>query len=98
MKQVTYVDEAGRKFLVRVPDNCPENLYSGGILLGPPALTALKLPLSIEVALNNQLFHRGILTKRDALARPKDLFAAWQATLRVNIQEIQRVYQEEENG
>lgn len=92
MKNVTYKDKRGRLFSVNVPDNSVEEDYKHGIVVGPPDLSDLGLPSSFEVRLNNELFHRGILTFMDAKKRRTDVVAALQAVLRVDADKVLQVY------
>ena len=94
MRQVDYIDTDGRHFKVIVTDSCLPELYSAGIPIGPPPLEARGLPLDLEVRLNNQLYNRGIFTQRDAAKRPRDLMAALQGALRLDIQRILEVYRD----
>lgn len=98
MKDVDYVDDSGRAWRVRVPDDCPVDRYHEGIPIGPPALTRLELPEEVEVRLHNQLHGRRLFTRRDVMRRPQDVFGALQATFRVDMQRIQLLYLEEQGG
>ena len=98
MRDVDYIDDEGRSWRVRVPDDCPADRFPEGIPIGPPALTQLELPLAVEVRLHNQLFGRGLLTRRDVLWRPQDVFAALQAAYRVDVQRLQTLYLTEQGG
>ncbi len=98
LKEVDYKDDAGRLWRVRVPDDCPPDRFSAGIPVGPPALDSLGLPLDIEARLHNELHARGLLTFRDALNRPKEIQAALQATLKIDVQRIQTLYRDEQGG
>jgi hypothetical protein len=98
MRDVDYTDDEGRSWRVRVPDDCPADRFVEGIPIGPPALASLGLPLAVEVRLHNQLFGRGLLTRRDVLRRPGDVFAALQAAYRVDVQTLQTLYLTEQGG
>ena len=98
MREVDYTDEAGRRYRVRVPDDCPEALYPSGIPVGPPSLESLGLPLEIEVRLHNQLHNRRLFTRRDVLQRPRDVMAALQAALKIDLQRLQLLYMDEQGG
>ena len=96
MKDIDYQDESGRWWRVRVPDDCPVELYASGIPVGPPSLDSLEdMPEATKVRLHNELFHRGILTRRDALRFGKEIFAALQAAYRTDMQRIQTVFMEQ---
>lgn len=94
MREIAYVDTAGRKFKVMLPDGAPDSDAPYGIVVGPPDLSSLELPLDIEVALNNQLYGRSIFSAKEAAKRSNELFAAWQAALRVNVQALLNLYSE----
>lgn len=98
MKEVDYTDTDGRKWRVRVPDDCPVDRYSEGIPVGPPALAALGLPLELEIRLHNELHARKLFTTRDAMRRPQEVTAALQAALKVNMQRLQSLYRDELGG
>lgn len=98
MRDVDYTDDEGRIWRVRVPDDCPADRYAEGIAIGPPALASLGLPLDVEVRLHNQLHARKLLTRRDVLRRPADVYAALQAAYRVDMQTLQMLYLREQGG
>lgn len=89
LKQVSYTDEEGRIKAVMLPESSSEDeAQLRGIPIGPPSLEELGLPKEIEVALNNELFHRGILTPRDALKRRPEIMSALQAALRLDSEKV----------
>lgn len=94
MESREYTDANGRRWAVMVPDGCPDNMTRSGVPIGPPSLTRLGLPLEVEVRMHNQLLERGILTKRDFEARPRDVMAALQATYRVDLATLHTIYHE----
>ena len=98
LQQVDYEDDCGRRFRVLVPDGCSEDMYAKGIPIGPPSLEGLGLPLDLEVRLHNQLHDRRLFSLRDALRRPKEIQAALQAALRLDMQRIQTLYHSEAQG
>lgn len=98
MRNVTYKDRRGRLFNVNVPDGAKEEDYRHGIVVGPPDLSDLGLPSTFEVRLNNELFHRGILTYMDAKKRRTDVVAALQAVLKVDADKVLMQYQNIEKG
>lgn len=83
---------AGKKCRVIVPDEASENTWQYGVLVGPPDLSELGLPEDIEVRLNNELFNRGLITKRDLRRRGAEVVAALQAALKVDAQRIIELY------
>ena len=80
-------------FLVEVPDDAPESAAKMGVKIGPPDLEPLQLPTRVEVALNNQLFQRGLLTKRDLIGRRHELVAALQSAYKVDVNLLDTVYE-----
>ncbi len=95
MKLADYTDADGRRWRVRVPDDCPVDRYAEGIPVGPPALAALELPLELEVRLHNELHRRNLLTLRDVLRRPMEVQAALHAALKLDAQRIQSLFRDE---
>lgn len=94
MKDVDFVDETGRTFRVRVPDECPPENYHQGIRIGPPLLSDLGWPESIEIRLHNALHSRRIFTAKDVMGRPRDVQAAIMAACKLDMQRLQRIYLE----
>lgn len=92
IRRVDVTDTDGRRLAILMPEEVPDEMWRVGIPLGPPPLDTLGLPPDIEVALSNQLFHRGILTARDAERRAEEISAAIAATLRLSVQKIQQCY------
>lgn len=92
MKQVkTEID--GKKYVVLVEDD--EEDYSRGLVIGPPdALYKLDLPPDLETRLHNELFNRGLITRRDVMKRPNEVFAAWQSACSADVQSIVSCYTE----
>lgn len=84
MRNVTYIDPEGRKFLVQLPDDAPDSHAPMGVPIGPPDLSDLNLPLAMEVRLNNALFARQLLTRNDVRRRRQELTAVWQSVLSVD--------------
>lgn len=92
MKRVTHVDVDGRKRLVAVPDYATEADAYMGIVIGPPDLAPLELPAHIEVAVNNQLFARGIITAADAKARMGEITTAISSACKLDAHRILNLY------
>lgn len=65
MKRVQWTDSDGRKFYSYIPEGVTEAQAHIGVPIGPPSLESLELPLELEVRLNNALFDRGIIEKKD---------------------------------
>lgn len=95
MREVTYTDSIGRKFLVRLPEDMPDSDAKYGFVIGPPILIGLSLPVHVEVNLHNELFNRGILTLADARKRRVELVNALQKALAVDADKILEAYRSE---
>lgn len=93
MRSIEYKDELGRKFLVGVPDDAPDEHARYGLIIGPPDLSDLKLPLDMEVRLNNALYARKLLTRADVRRRKQELLAVWQSVLQVDAGLLAAVYE-----
>ena len=91
MVRADYQDDEGRMWAVLVPLG-HEGEASMGIPIGPPDLSPLGLSPAQEVRLHNQLFHRGILTAKDLRGRGKDVFAALQSALQVDVATVTGLY------
>lgn len=84
----------GMKYKVLVPDDAPVENYKYGIIIGPPDLSGLNLPHEFEVRLNNELYNRGLITKKDIVrSRDNVIFGALQAMLKVDTQRITELYE-----
>jgi CRISPR/Cas system CMR-associated protein Cmr3 (group 5 of RAMP superfamily) len=92
-RDVVYKDSAGRKYLVQIPENAPDSHAKLGVRVGPPDLSELKLPLTLEVRLNNALFDRGLIKLSDVRRRHAELIAVWQAVLRVDSTVLRNLYE-----
>ncbi len=91
MVRANYQDEEGRMWATMVPLGHEEEA-SMGIPIGPPDLSPLGLPPVQEIRLHNQLFNRGLLTPKDLRGRGKDVFAAIQAALQVDVATVTGLY------
>ena len=93
MKQVTYLDPKGRKYLMMVESTDSEEMYQYGIPIGPPDIVdELGLPEEVATELHNQLFQRKLWSIKEVNKHPKAVFAALQATFRINQQMIFNAY------
>lgn len=90
LKRVDWVDEDGRMFASYLPEGVSESQASIGIPIGPPSLESLGLPLELEVRLNNALFMRGILEKKDV--NNDEIRYALLAALKLDTQTIAALY------
>lgn len=99
LKKVNYTDSDGRLKAAWLPESEPDNYAEfRGIPIGPPDLSELELPLEVEVRLNNQLYHRGIIEPLNAFKQRSEIFAALQAALKVDAERIYRIYSGGLNG
>lgn len=92
MRTLDYTDALGRHWRVQLPDDAGDDEVDLGVPVGPPDLEPLGLPEPLAIRLHNELWHRGILTKRDAQARSTELIAAWQAALKVDAMTLARLF------
>ena len=92
MRQVSYEDDEGRFWMVSLPEGVPDSDASMGIPVGPPPLESLGLPEDIEIALHNQLFHRGLLTAKDLKKRRGEIISALIHSLSVTGRAILALY------
>jgi hypothetical protein len=76
------IEIEGYKYKVQVPDDAAPELWQYGIIVGPPDLTSLGLPGEFQQRLHNELFNRGLITRRDV--RQQDVFGALQAAFKVD--------------
>lgn len=93
MRHIERTDAQGRKFLVALPDNAPDSHAQYGVVIGPPDLSELKLPMQMEVRLNNALFARKLFTRIDVRRRKQELLAVWQSVLQADVQTLASVYE-----
>lgn len=96
LKRVEYKDADGRLSQRLIPADAPDEEASAGVLVGPPPLTALGLPLEIEVRLSNELYYRGLFTEQDLKRRRVDAAAAVMAACRLDVDRILTVLHQEE--
>lgn len=88
------IQKDGLWYKVLVPDTADEAMWQYGIELGPPDLSTLGLPPSIEQRLHNELFVRGLISKKDLRGRRPELAAALMAALHVDAQLIASLYED----
>jgi hypothetical protein len=88
LRRIEYRDSDGRLSLRLIPYDAPDEDAVYGVLVGPPPLTGLGLPLEIEVKLQNELYHRGLLTEKDIRKRRYDAAAAVMAACRLDVDRI----------
>jgi hypothetical protein len=94
MKKVEYIDHKGRKYLRLVDNDESEEMFQYGINVGPPEDITDGLGMTDELAteLHNQLYQRGLWSIKEINQNPKFVFAALQATFRINQQMIVNAY------
>jgi len=92
MREVEYKDDQGFLYRVLIPDNAPQEHAELGVRLGPPGLDGLDLTLDQKVRLNNELYHRRLLTKQDVLRRHNEITSALQAALKIDANQILSLY------
>jgi hypothetical protein len=98
MRQVEYTNGSGRRFLVRLPDDAPDEDAPIGIPIGPPEIVDdLDLPEPLATRLHNQLAARRLWTYKDIQRRSSDLQGALQAALQLDVQAIAEAYKAYEN-
>lgn len=85
LRRVTFTDPEGRRFYRMIPMDADEREAEWGVPVGPPSLANLGLPLATEVRLNNELFHRELLTESDIKNRRVDAHAAVMAAYKVDV-------------
>jgi hypothetical protein len=97
MRTVEYKNPIGRLFKVLVPDDCTQDKYQYGIMIGPPPdlLEGLDIPEPFATRFHNQLYMRGILTYVEAVKNKTSLFSAWQAALSVDTESILEAFKKE---
>ncbi len=89
--RVIHEDSDGRLSVVLVPEG-RESESERGILVGPPDLSPLNLPEDIEIALQNQLVNRNLLTQQSLRGRGHEVVAALQSALKVSANRVMQLY------
>lgn len=93
LRQVSYTDELGRRWVTRIPSGAPDSEASIGIPVGPPPLDELGLPDELQTALHNQLVDRGILTSADVRRKGlQELHSALMAALKLDANRIAALF------
>lgn len=88
LREVEHKDADGRLSRRLIPVGAGDYESGAGVLVGPPPLGGLKLPLETEVRLNNEFYHRGLLTERDINRRRADAVAALMMVLNVDVDRL----------
>ena len=93
MRIIDYVDDRGRKYKVELPDGAPDADAEMGIFIGPAdVVDNLGFPEPFATRLHNELYARGLLTLENVQANSRELQAALQAALKVDIQTLYTAY------
>lgn len=93
MRPVTYEDERGRKYLVRLPEGMGDDEAELGIPVGPPDIVdALSLPEEFATRLHNELFKRELFNLEAVTRDPRALTAALQAAYRLDVQKLHEAF------
>jgi hypothetical protein len=95
MRRVAHKESNGMKYYVNIPNDAPDEHSAYGVRIGPPDLSKLNLPTQLEIALNNALFDRRLISLTDVRARPQEVYAALQSALRVDATTIMNLYEGE---
>lgn len=93
LREVTWSDRDGRRFVVMLPDLVPDSEARRGVPIGPPDLSGLGLPHSVEVRLNNELVARRLLRREDLRGRIAELTSAVMAACRLDAQAVEALYE-----
>ena len=88
MREVEYIDDAGRKWLVELPDDVPDSDAPLGVPVGPPSLASLGLPEDIEVTIHNGLYQGRIFASRDFKKRRMEVVSIIQRALNLDAERI----------
>ena len=92
MRRVRYEDDAGRLFMVELPDNASDADVKYGNPVGPPVLD-LGLAEDTAVRLHNELFFRGLFTLDDVKRHRVEVMRALQHALSLDVERIMEAYQ-----
>jgi hypothetical protein len=93
MKRVTYEDEKGRKYLVKLDDDVPDEEAHLGIPIGPPNIVdELGWPEPFATRLHNILYDRKLWSIKEVNRQRNALEGALKAALRVDITTLHNAY------
>lgn len=87
VKQNTIID--GKHVIVQIPEG-EDPRY--GIVIGPPDLSHLGLPHEVETRLNNELYVRGFITKKDVMKNRQEVMNAVLTAFTVTVDKIMESY------
>ena len=93
MKKVTYIDDRGRKYLVKLADDVPDSEAHRGIPIGPPDIAeVLDLPEPFATRLHNILFDRQLWSIKEVNKQRNCLVGVLQAALKIDIHTLHNAY------
>ena len=93
MRQREYIDERGRKYLVRQPEGVSEDELNICPMIGPPdVVDILGFPEELATKLHNRLYELGVMTLKDANANPQLLTSAFQYVMKESVQALHHAY------
>ena len=89
--RATHTDEEGRKWVVLMPEGGNPAM---GIPVGPPDVSVLPwLTPTQAMRLHDQLYNRGLITKRDIRGRAHEVQASIQAALKLDVAAVTGLYE-----
>ncbi len=92
--RAVHQDTEGRHWVTKVPVGQEDMAYMG-IPVGPPDVSGLGLPEAVAIRLHEQLYQRGLLTRKDLRGRGKEVFAALQSAYRVDTAAVMSAYRDD---
>ena len=93
MKNVEYKDERGRKFLVRLGDDVPDEDAHMGIPIGPPDIAdSLGYPEPFATKLHNILYDRKLWSLKEVNKQKNCLKGVIQAALQIDVHTLHNAY------
>ena len=95
MKKVEYIDELGRKYLVKLADAVPDSEAHMGIPIGPPdVVDELGLPEPFATKVHNLLYDRKLWSIKEVQAQRNCLVGVLQAALQIDVHTLHNAYAE----
>jgi hypothetical protein len=94
VEKVTWTDELGRKYLVRVENGIPPEEFYMCPRIGPPEgiVDELGLPTEFATRLHNILFDRQLWTIQEVRRQQGALLGALQAALNIDVHTLHSAY------
>ncbi len=89
--RAVYQDTDGRHWVTMVPEGQEADARMG-IPVGPPDVSELGLPEEVSFRLHEQLYSRGLFTRKDIRGRAREVFAALQAAYKVDTAGVLSLY------